>query len=104
MYHSGGVRTVLGRIVGQHRGVANRGRRPGAIEHTRRQAPLYRQLLGSIDARIRKGDWGAGGQLPSERDLSEQFGVSRSTVRQALEQLSSAGLLKKIQGRGTFVA
>ena len=68
------------------------------------RGPLYRQLLGSINTRIQKGAWAADGQLPSERDLSEQFGVSRSTVRQALEQLSRAGLLKKVQGRGTFIA
>ena len=68
------------------------------------RSPLYQQLLGSIDTRIRRGDWETGTQLPSERDLSEQFGVSRSTVRQALEHLSRAGLLTKVQGRGTFVA
>ncbi|HKX18236.1 MAG TPA: GntR family transcriptional regulator [bacterium] len=79
-------------------GVAGRRRDPMAGR------PLYRQLFGSINTRIQKGDWAADGQLPSERDLSEQFGVSRSTVRQALEQLSRAGLLKKVQGRGTFIA
>lgn len=84
-----------------HRG---RGRRPGGMSDAQPHRPLYRQLLGSIDTRIRRGDWRTGVQLPSERDLSQQFGVSRSTVRQALEQLSRAGLLTKIQGRGTFVA
>jgi GntR family transcriptional regulator len=84
--------------------VGKRTRKPGPRAHARGRGPLYRQLLGSINARIRKGDWGAGGQLPSERLLSDQFGVSRSTVRQALEQLSRAGLLQKVQGRGTFVA
>ncbi|HYM69520.1 MAG TPA: GntR family transcriptional regulator, partial [bacterium] len=69
----------------------------------RDQQPLYRQLVGSINTRIRRGDWETGAQLPSERELSEQFGVSRSTVRQALEGLARVGLLKKVQGRGTFV-
>lgn len=68
------------------------------------RGPLYRQLVGSLNAQIVRGALETGAQLPSERDLSEQFGVSRSTVRQALEHLSRAGLLKKIQGRGTFVA
>jgi GntR family transcriptional regulator len=67
------------------------------------QRPLYRRLLGSIDTRIRRGDWSTGAQLPSERALCEQFGVSRSTVRQALDQLSRAGVLERVQGRGTFV-
>ena len=86
--------------------IADRTRTPraGAARTVERQTPLYRQLLGSINARIHKGDWDAGGRLPSERDLCEEFGVSRSTVRQALEQLARAGLLNKIQGRGTFVA
>ena len=90
--------------MAQRPDVARHGRKMGPGVYARGRGPLYRQLLGSINARIRKGDWGAGGQLPSERDLSEQFGVSRSTVRQALEHLARAGLLKKIQGRGTFVA
>lgn len=83
--------------------------RPAALVGRRRESmegrgPLYQRLFGSINTRIQKGDWAADAQLPSERDLSEQFGVSRSTVRQALEQLSRVGLLKKIQGRGTFIA
>gem|GEM_PF-536253 len=78
--------------------------RPGRAAAHAREAPLYRQLLTSLTAGIRRGDWEATGRLPSERDLSQQFGVSRSTVRQALEQLSASGLLKKVQGRGTFVA
>jgi len=85
--------------VAQRSRVSHRG-----VAAARGHGPLYRQLLGSIDTRIRRGDWRTGAQLPSERDLSQRFGVSRSTVRQALEQLSRAGLLKKIQGRGTFVA
>jgi len=67
------------------------------------QQPLYRQLVGSINTRIQRGDWETGAQLPSERELSEQFGVSRSTVRQALDGLARVGMLKKVQGRGTFV-
>jgi DNA-binding GntR family transcriptional regulator len=68
------------------------------------RGPLYRRLVGSLNARILKGALATGAQLPSERELSEQFGVSRATVRQALEHLSRAGRLKKVQGRGTFVA
>jgi GntR family transcriptional regulator len=66
--------------------------------------PLYRRLIDSLNARIVHGSLETGAQLPSERELSEQFGVSRATVRQALEQLSRAGRLTKIQGRGTFVS
>src|SRR5579859_4817187 len=87
---------LFGWIVTQRPNVGKRARKPALAAHAPGRGPLYRQLLGSINTRIRKGDWGDTGRLPSERDLSEQFGVSRSTVRQALEQLSHAGLLKKI--------
>ncbi|SRR5579871_685743 len=90
--------------IGVTRAPDGRRGRKGRAATRAGEAPLYRQLLSSLTVRMRRGDWEAEGRLPSERDLSEQFGVSRSTVRQALEHLSAAGLLKKIQGRGTFVA
>ncbi len=46
----------------------------------------------------------AGSPAPSERELVQQFGVARMTVRQALDTLVSEGLLERIPGRGTFVA
>lgn len=45
-----------------------------------------------------------GDAVPSERSLTEKFGVSRMTVRQALDALVSDGVLQREQGRGTFVA
>ncbi|MFC4556196.1 GntR family transcriptional regulator [Georgenia faecalis] len=45
-----------------------------------------------------------GTSIPSERELCESFGVSRMTVRQAVDALVVEGLLERIQGRGTFVA
>ncbi|WP_413450839.1 GntR family transcriptional regulator [Georgenia phoenicis] len=47
---------------------------------------------------------GVGQAIPSERELCEQFGVSRMTVRQAVDALVVEGLLERVQGRGTFVA
>jgi GntR family transcriptional regulator len=46
----------------------------------------------------------AGDPLPSERELSERFGVARMTVRQAVDGLVVEGILERVQGRGTFVA
>ena len=47
---------------------------------------------------------GVGDSIPSERELCAQFGVSRMTVRQAVDALVVEGLLERVQGRGTFVA
>lgn len=66
--------------------------------------PLYCQLKAVLQARIESGEWHAGVRLPSERELCQQFGVSRITVRQALAELEQEGKLCRDQGRGTFVA
>ena len=66
--------------------------------------PLYLQLKAVIEDRIASGDWLPGTQLPSERELCEQFKISRITVRQAITDLVTEGRLIRTQGRGTFVA
>ena len=45
-----------------------------------------------------------GDPVPSERELCDRFGVSRMTVRQAVDTLAVEGLLQRVQGSGTFVA
>lgn len=50
--------------------------------------PLYHQLQAIIDARIASGEWAPGRQLPSERELCEEFGVSRIVVRHDLGRAS----------------
>ncbi len=66
--------------------------------------PLHSQLKSAIDLRIESGEWSPESQVPSERELCEQFQVSRITVRQALHQLVADGRLIRIHGRGTYVA
>jgi GntR family transcriptional regulator len=66
--------------------------------------PLYHQLKEVLLARLRTGEWKPNDQLPTEDELGSQFGVSKATVRQALRELSEAGLVRREQGRGTFVA
>jgi len=66
--------------------------------------PIYYQLKEWLRAEIARGAWKPGDLIPSERELSEQFGISRMTVRQALNELREEGLLRREQGRGTYVA
>jgi GntR family transcriptional regulator len=64
----------------------------------------YRTIADEMRQRIEAGEYGAGGLLPSEAELSAQHGVSRVTVRKALELLREEGLIDARQGFGWFVA
>jgi Transcriptional regulators len=66
--------------------------------------PLYKQVQDALVALISAGTWTPGVALPGEPALASQFGVSISTVRAAVRGLVDAGILDRIQGRGTFVA
>jgi GntR family transcriptional regulator len=66
--------------------------------------PLYHQLGEEITRLIDTGVWPPKTQLPSERELCEQFGISRITVRQTLHQLVSEGRLVRAHGRGMSVS
>jgi GntR family transcriptional regulator len=67
-------------------------------------APLYRQLEEIIRNKVESQAWPPGYLIPSEADLITQYGVSRTTVRQALSDLVTDGILQREQGLGTFVA
>jgi GntR family transcriptional regulator len=66
--------------------------------------PFYFQLKQLIRDEITGKHWLPGERIPSEHALCGHFAVSRTTVRQALAELESEGLLVKEKGRGTFVA
>ena len=66
--------------------------------------PLYHQLQAVLKAEIESRRWRAGEQIPNETKLAERFGVSKITVRQALQKLADLGYIRREQGRGTFVA
>ncbi len=66
--------------------------------------PLYHQLKTVLLEKLKHGQWKPNDQLPTEDELGAQFGVSKATVRQALRDLAQAGLVRREQGRGTFVA
>lgn len=64
---------------------------------------LYIQIAEQITAAIESGEFKPGQQLPSERDLAQELGVSRPTVREALIALEVAGLVEVKVGVGAFV-
>jgi GntR family transcriptional regulator len=76
---------------------------PDATIHRDSPVPFYFQLAEQLEHEIVSGRWQAGLRLPSELDLCSHFGVSRTTVRQALSRLSQGGLVSRQKGRGTFV-
>jgi GntR family transcriptional regulator len=65
--------------------------------------PFYAQVADALREDIQAGRYAPGGQLPSERELRERFGVSGNTVRAAIVQLRAEGLVTSHQGRGVFV-
>lgn len=80
--------------------------RPDAITYalTRDSAiPLYRQIMSRVEGDIASGQLPPGSRLGSESELSRLFGVSRITIRQALQELVTVGLLVRTPGKGTFV-
>ena len=66
--------------------------------------PRYVQLKQHVLEQIRRGDWPAGHRVPSENRLVAEFGFSRMTVNRALRELADEGVLRRLQGVGTFVA
>ncbi|WP_374630705.1 phosphonate metabolism transcriptional regulator PhnF [Ferrovibrio sp.] len=65
---------------------------------------IWRQVASRLEREIRAGEIGPGERLPTEKLLSERFGVNRHTVRQAMARLGQLGLIRIEQGRGMFVA
>ena len=68
-----------------------------------RKQPLYDQLVDILRDKI-VNELKPNDQLPSERELTERYGLSRTTVRLALQELENLGLVYRRHGKGTFVA
>ena len=65
--------------------------------------PLYNQLLTDLRARISSGDFTKGSLLPSEGEMARALGVSRITVKRAVDELARDGFVDRQRGRGTTV-
>lgn len=66
--------------------------------------PVYLKLKDEIKQKIKSGEYYKNMRLPSENTLSAEWGISRMTVRRALDELTREGLLYKTRGSGTYVA
>lgn len=72
--------------------------------HNPNLQPMYQQIVESLARRIRSGEMAVGEQLPPERKMCDELGVSRMTVRQALAGLQDQGLIECRPGIGNFVS
>ena len=64
---------------------------------------LPKQIADDIELQIRNGKYSIGEKLPTEPELVELYGVSRNTLREAIQSLSNSGILETRQGDGTYV-
>jgi len=83
--------------------VAASARQPPAALSRSSPEPLYRQLAAVLENAVRSGALKPGDRLDSEGVLAERYGVSRITLRQAVEALVGKQMLVRKQGKGTFV-
>ena len=88
---------VFRRVIAHHR-VSAPGSTGGSMAD-----PKYRRIADSLRLKIESGDLPPDSQLPTETDLSEEFGASRNTVRDAIKSLISLGMVETRPGQGTFV-
>ena len=74
------------------------------VELTSLPLPLYYQISNSLRERIVNKEWPSGEKLPTEDELSRQYGVSRQTIRKAKEPLVRGGFIRSVKGSGCYVS
>lgn len=70
-------------------------------KHTR--LPLSLKIKYILRTRLERGEWPIGTQIPTLPELIQEYGVSRATIRAALDELAREGLIERTRGKGTFV-
>jgi DNA-binding GntR family transcriptional regulator len=68
------------------------------------EVPLYFQLAAALKVKLEVGNWEAGTRFASEREIEEEFKVSRAVIRPALDLLVGDGAIVRVKGSGAFVA
>lgn len=77
--------------------------RTGTVDHVVSAfVPRYYQVYTVLQQRVREGEWSADAPMPTEQAFAASFGVSRVTIRKALNMLQEEKLILRQQGRGTF--
>ena len=66
--------------------------------------PVYMRIRRRIEERIERGIYLTGSMIPSEKDLAEEFGTTRLTIRSAVDELVRRGQIRRVRGKGAFVA
>lgn len=66
--------------------------------------PIVQSVAQQLQLRIQSGEWAGAGRLPGQRQLAEDLGVSRASLREAVTTLEGLGLLRSEPGRGVFIA
>lgn len=66
--------------------------------------PIYQQLVDAIGTAIKKGVLESGEKLPTVQEVTDKLGIARGTIKRAYDELERAGMIEKVQGRGTFVS
>lgn len=73
------------------------------VDFSRSAISRYIQLATLFRQRIDSGQWAVDAQIPTVEELSEECGVARATIRQALDMLEDEGLIERFRAKGTFV-
>ena len=64
--------------------------------------PVYMRIRRRIEERIERGIYPTGSMIPSEKDLAEEFGTTRLTIRSAVDELVRRGQIRRVRGKGAF--
>lgn len=73
------------------------------LDKSKEAAPLYLQIGTVLKDKILKREYEYGEKIPSESELEKQYGVSRITARQAIQELEKEGMVERARGKGTIV-
>ena len=66
--------------------------------------PVYMRIRRRIEERIERGIYPTGSMIPSENELAEEFDTTRLTIRSAVDELVRRGQIRRVRGKGAFVA